>query len=151
MDNLTVEMSRDYVQVIELLKVLPQYKYNLIPKEEIDFFERHKDKTYEFKLNNSMGLAKQNISRRAYACFVNLYYSYIATVEEKKQIELALKQNSIKKKNIQEYLLNQNKNIEQIDNTSEKTESVELIKKEESFVKKVINKIKEFFGFKEMQ
>lgn len=146
MDNLTVAMTREYVEVLEMLKLIPREDFLKIPKEKIQLYEKYKDRNYKFKINPNIDLASQNISRGAYAIFVNLYKEYIATPEEKSNVENRLQSNETKKK---ASVIKSNENI-QIEEVDKPLENVAIVETKDSFVKKIINKIKTFFHMGEV-
>ena len=85
--NDTYECS--YVEVLEILKYIPKEEYDKIPKELIEFFEEHKDKSYKYIYNP----VSPKTLRKTDAIIVSLYKDYIANDDEKKQIEKRLMEN----------------------------------------------------------
>lgn len=45
------EYSRNYTEVLEILKYIPIDEYNKIPKQKIEFYEKYKDRSYEYEYN----------------------------------------------------------------------------------------------------
>ena len=39
------EYSRNYTEVLEILKYIPIDEYNKIPKQKIEFYEKYKDRS----------------------------------------------------------------------------------------------------------
>lgn len=72
-----------YVEVLEILKHIPKKEYEKIPKEKIDFYRTHMNKTYQYEYNPSA----PKTSRITDAIIINLYKNYIASNHEKKIIE----------------------------------------------------------------
>ena len=140
MDNFTIDMARDYVEVLEIIRTLPADERAKIPKTEIEYFEEYRDKMYKFRIDPNVELSQQNISRGAYALFVILYKKYLATPKEITLIDDVLKLNDEKAKR------NINNTIKQEKVISEPTEI--MVVKEESFFKRCLKKIIAFFGFK---
>ncbi len=140
MDNFTLDMARDYVEVLEIIRTLPADERAKIPKTEIEYFEEYRDRMYKFRIDPNIELSKQNISRGAYALFVILYKKYLATPKEITLIDDVLKLNDEKAKR------NINNTIKQEKVISEPTEI--MVVKEESFFKRCLKKIIAFFGFK---
>ena len=85
--NDTYECS--YVEVLEILKHITKEEYDKIPKQLIEFFEEHKDKSYQYIYN----AASPKTLRKTDAIIVSLYKDYIASDDEKKQIERRLMEN----------------------------------------------------------
>ncbi len=140
MDNFTLDMARDYVEVLEIIRTLPADERAKIPKTEIEYFEEYRDRMYKFRIDPNVELSKQNISRGAYALFVILYKKYLATPKEITLIDDVLKLNDEKAKR------NINNTIKQEKVISEPTEI--MVVKEENFFKRCLKKIIAFFGFK---
>lgn len=72
-----------YVEVLEILKHIPKKEYEKIPKEKINFYRTHMDKTYQYEYNPS----SPKTSRKTDAIIINLYKNYIASDNERKIIE----------------------------------------------------------------
>ena len=141
MENFTIEMARDYVEVLEIIRTLPADERAKIPKTEIEYFEEYRDRMYKFRIDPNVELSQQNISRGAYALFVILYKKYLATPEEITLIDDVLK-------------LNEEKARRNIDNTIKQEKVINqpteiMVVKEENFLKRCLRKIKAFFRFKE--
>ena len=85
--NDTYECS--YVEVLEILKHIPKEEYDKIPKQLIEFFEEHKDKSYRYIYNP----VSPKTLRKTDAIIVSLYKDYIANDNEKEQIEKRLMEN----------------------------------------------------------
>ena len=85
--NDTYECS--YVEVLEILKYIPKEEYDKIPKQLIEFFEEHKDKSYRYIYNP----VSPKTLRKTDAIIVSLYKDYIANDNEKEQIEKRLMEN----------------------------------------------------------
>lgn len=85
--NDTYECS--YVEVLEILKYIPKEEYDKIPKQLIEFFEEHKDKSYKYIYNP----VSPKTLRKTDAIIVSLYKDYIANDDEKKRIEKRLMEN----------------------------------------------------------
>ena len=141
MNTNTYECS--YVEVLEILKHIPQEQYNRIPKEKILFYEKNKSKEYKYIYNEQM----PNLSRKANAVLVNLYKEYIADSNEKNKIENILKLNDEKQEiekqkkfNNIDLFKNKNKNKESIKNVS----LIEYSDRHKWYIK-IIDKIKNFF------
>ena len=133
-----------YVEVLEILKHIPQEQYNKIPKEKILFYENNRSKEYTYIYNEQM----PNLSRKATVIITNLYKEYIATASEKNKIEKILELNNKKQEydkqkrfNSMDIFKNKNKN-ETIENVS----LIEYNDKHKWYIK-LIDKIKSFFKF----
>lgn len=142
--------ARAYTEVLEILKHIPQEEFDRIPKSEIQFYEDNCDKSYKYEYNQNITVDKQIISREANTVIVAIYMNYFANEKQKGIIEKILKQNSIEaeKSKAEKYDIDKifEKNKEQ--NVADKSNSDNLpvdISKKESFITKIINKIKSLF------
>lgn len=142
--------ARAYTEVLEILKHIPQEEFDRIPKSEIQFYEDNCDKNYKYEYNQNITVDKQIISREANTVIVAIYMNYFANEKQKGIIEKILKQNSIEaeKSKAEKYDIDKifEKNKEQ--NVADKSNSDNLpvdISKKESFITKIINKIKSLF------
>ena len=57
--------SKAYVEVLEIISHFSEEELKKIPQEKIDFYNEHKDNNYQFKIDPTIDLAEQNISREA--------------------------------------------------------------------------------------
>ena len=88
--------AKAYTEVLEIINHFSEDEYKKIPKEKIDFYENHKDRKYDFKINPNIDLAEQNISRKANAILVSLFRDYFATAKQKEILKNLLQQNQEK-------------------------------------------------------
>lgn len=63
-------------EILEILKYLPKHEYEKIPKEEIEFFEQNKDKSYVFEFNEELSFEEQSILPETQTIIVKLYKDY---------------------------------------------------------------------------
>lgn len=75
--------SKAYTEVLEIIRHFSKEEYSKIPKEKIEFYKENMDKNYNFKIDPTIDLAEQNISREANAIIVLLYRDYFATEQQK--------------------------------------------------------------------
>ena len=92
MNNNTYACS--YTEVLEILKHIPKEQYDKIPKEKIEFYENNKDNEYICIFNENANI--DMVSRQAKTILINLYKDYIASNQEKQNIEEKLKLNEFK-------------------------------------------------------
>ena len=85
-----------YTEVLEILKYLPKEEYDKIPTEEIEYYKENMDREYVFKLDPTIDLGKQNISKEANAVLVTIFRDYFATDKQKKTLNILLSQNQKK-------------------------------------------------------
>lgn len=140
--------QRAYSEVHEILNLLEEDFYNKIPEKILKFFKEERDLEYTPIIDINKPLEEQGLLNRTIAILSILNINYWCESEEEKQEFIAhLKENDeYQEKLIYEKYnpdnLFKNKNIEnEVD-----TQNVEMIVyKEESFIKKILNKIKNLF------
>ena len=139
----TYEMA--YVEVLAILKkYLKENEFNKIPKEKIDFFEKHKDFNYIFNINNELPIEKQSISKKAKAILVILYRDYFANEQQKGIMKQILELNDkIKEKDnhnkIKQFnTLFENKKRHNIENKKETNETNLTEIKKDKWYKRLI-------------
>ena len=139
--------ARAYTEVLEILEFLPKEEYNRIPREKIAFYEKYRDKNYNYKFDEKKTLEEQKISKEANAIIVTLFRDFFATQTQKEKLEIILKQNEKKyqKELIEKYNPD---NIFKNQITNTKLISNEKIVKETAIVeykKSFFEKIKSWF------
>lgn len=141
--------SKAYTEVLEIINHFSEDEYKKIPKEKIDFYEKNKDKDYNFKIDPNVNLAEQNISQSANAILVSLYRDYFATDKQKEILENLLQQNQEKmeKEKYQKYNPNDiftNKSYS--NNTNASNEEVSLVKiKKQTWYRTILDFFKNIF------
>lgn len=134
--------ARAYTEVLEILNHIPEEEYNVIPKNEIEFYKSNCDKNYNYVYDESLDIKDQNISREANAVIVSIYMNYFANDRQKSVINEILKQNTIKNENEKREMYNP-------DNIFKETQSqnlpIEINTEKENFFKKIFNKLKSLF------
>lgn len=141
--------SKAYTEVLEIINHFSEDEYKKIPKEKIDFYEKNKDKDYNFKIDPNVNLAEQNISQSANAILVSLYRDYFATDKQKEILENLLQQNQEKmeKEKYQKYNPNDiftNKSYS--NNTNDSNEELSLVKiKKQTWYREILDFFKNIF------
>ena len=146
-------------EVLEILKYCPKGDVNIIPTHMIDLLNNNKDATYKVEIDPNKSIFKQAIIDETIIMMFIIFRNYWATQEEKDEIDKILNENEISFNDFYSYdkIFNYNNNkqntssespdVPQIDKEnqiSEKTNTY-LIEYKESFIKKIIKLIKEFF------
>lgn len=133
------------VEVYEILKISEEESLKKIPKKFLEFVKENKSDTYIFQLESNKSLSEQNLLHETKVVLATIYREYLADAEEKQ---------TILKKQIEELEKIENQKIEkynseklfdkEIKKDSRNQENVQLLEKkqEESFIIKVINKVK---------
>lgn len=137
-------------QVNEILKYTSPDLRARIPKKVIAYFEYNKSKNFNWKLDRVLPLEKQDLLPVTKEILTVLYKDYMCDDIEKEKIHNILKENEIKYQNELKQKYNpdiifknkeKNTDIEKLENKKEA-----IISYKESFLKKVINKIKLIFN-----
>lgn len=139
--------AKAYTEVLEIINHFSEDEYKKIPKEKIDFYEKHKDRKYDFKINPNIDLAEQNISRKANAILVSLFRDYFATARQKEILKNLLQQNQekLEKEKYLKYNPDNifNKSNSNINDSKDKVALVEI--KNEVWYRKILNFFKRIF------
>ena len=142
-----IEYANAYSEVLEILRYVSIDDYNKIPKKQIEFFENNSNKDYDFFYNPYKTLDEQNVSKRAKAIIAIIFKDYWATDIQREKIKA--KQNydrmQLEKEKQAKYSANhifKNKKTENIENSSE---TLAMIEYKETFLNKIINKVKKLF------
>lgn len=143
------EYSKAYTEVLEIINHFSEDEYKKIPREKIDFFEKNKDKDYNFQINPNADLAEQNISQNANAILVSLFRDYFATDNLKEILKNLLKQNQEKieiekhEKYNPDNIFNNRVNTEKLKDSKEELALVEI--KDQTWYKKILDFFKSIF------
>lgn len=139
--------AKAYTEVLEIINHFSEDEYKKIPKEKIDFYEKHKDREYDFKINPNIDLTEQNISRKANAILVSLFRDYFATAKQKEILKNLLQQNQekLEKEKYLKYNPDNifNKSNSNINDSKDKVALVEI--KNEVWYRKILNFFKRIF------
>ena len=122
-----------------------------VPRKLREVFKNEKLKEYDPIIKKDIPLNEQNLEKKTYAILAMLDINYWCTNEEEKQELIRAYSNNDKNRekelreryNPDNIFKNKTKKFEQEENTEEITSLVKY--KEESFIKKLINRIKNFF------
>ena len=142
-----VEYANAYSEVLEILRYVSIDDFNKIPKEQIDFLKNNSNKDYDFFYNPYKTLDEQNVSKRAKAIIAIIFKDYWATDLQREKIIAKQKYDRMKLEKEKQTRYNsndifKNKKIENIENS---TETFAMIEYRETFLDKIIKKIKKIF------
>lgn len=147
--------EKAYVEVLEVLKYIPQKDYNKIPSEKIEFYNKNKDSKYFYKFDETLPIEEQRISKKARVILISLFRDYLATETQKKEINDKIANNTIEmeKRKRAKYdpsdIFKNEKNSKTSTNTNNlKNIKVVATEKKESIFRKILNKIKIIFKIK---
>lgn len=143
--------SKAYTEVLEIIKYFPKEEYNKIPKDKIEYYKNNMDIDYDFHIDPSIELEKQNISKEANAILVTIFRDYFATDKQKETLKKLLYQNQqkLEQKKSKKYgsiELSDKSSINKY--TKEKQKNVNetrLVEVKENYFVKFINFIKNIF------
>ena len=136
------ESERAYVEVLETIKHMDSDLVKKIPQKLIQFFEEHKDKNYQFKFDENIDIENQKISIEAGSILAMLMLNYIANEQEKNEINNILAENEKKYEEELREKYNPDDVFEDEIKADKTSASNDLIEYKETFLKKLINKIK---------
>ena len=138
-----------YKEIYEILKIFPSELVNKIPKDKIEFFYQNMNYDYEYNISKET-FDGQTMLDETKAILTILFRDYWATPEQKEKL-LNFTKNAeivIEKENREKYNpdnLFKNRSINHIENVQQEQALVEY---KESFLKRIINKIKNLFKLK---
>ncbi|MCL2382872.1 MAG: hypothetical protein FWC79_01555 [Oscillospiraceae bacterium] len=139
--------AKAYVEVLEVLKYVSKADFEKVSKDKIDFYKRHMDTSYEYKIDESLEFEKQVLSDISKAILANIFRDYWATEYQKERI-LAKEKFDVDKLEYEKSQMYDPNNIFKKDsNDIEITkQSVGLIEyKEKNIIGRIFDKIKSFF------
>ena len=144
-----IEYSKALYQINEIIKYMTPNLKSRIPKKFISYFENNKSKDYNWKIDETVPLEKQNLLPTTKEILTVLYKEYICDDLERIELEKTLNNNEIKyqedlRKKYNPDNIFKNKTEEAIDTITE-NESTSVTIYKESFFNKIINKIKLIF------
>ena len=142
-----------YTEVLEILKFMPQYDIEKIPREIIEMMKNKKDNTHQFSVRITDDFSKLNILDETEAIFINFYRDYWATIEQRDKI--IAKQNydiqAFEGRKMEKYnadnLFKKTQTFKEI-NIDEKNNNLPIEHKEKFFTK-FVNFIKKLLSFHE--
>lgn len=147
------ESAKAYREIYEILKYIPQEQVEKLPDEFTDFIEKHMARTYSYEIKNIQEFDNQEMLEETRIILAILYRDYWAEPERKqeiierdnKQIQEHEEKQEAEKKQQAEMEAIQKATIEQ--QNIENKQLTDLVPYKESFIKKMLNKIKRWFRF----
>lgn len=148
--------SKAYVEVLEILKYIPAKEYLKIPQEEILELERYKDNNYEFNYDVNIPFEDQTILKETKVILITLFNKYFLSNVQKAKLKRILNYNDavVNEKKSEKYKYDdifeknssndikniKNNNINNINNSG-----LLMTECKDTFINKIINKIKKIF------
>lgn len=129
-------------EVSVILNHLNKEDYNKIPKDIIEVIEENKDENYNFEIDNEKELREQKLSIKTRAILFNLFRDYLCSDNQR---EIIKRQQQEEREKYQVGKDNLFKNIEQNEEQCVEENTSLISVQKESFIQKLINKIKKIF------
>lgn len=147
------EYSIAYAELLEILKYLDKSDLSKIPKDILLRYIKDKDVNYNFSYNPTLEIAEQNVSRLTLILLANLYIDYLADANESAYIKNQdmLELHEIEKQEQEKYDISNifnEKSIKSHNNSACNTTSLTLVNTKTNIIKKIFEKIKNFFKVK---
>lgn len=142
---LSLQTKNAYSEVFELMKYVDINDLDKIPVDILISIKENRNKEYVPKIN--LENINQSLSKKALALYIGLCKKYIIQDKEEVQaINKILYENEVKKSKDAKYDAFNKTNVDEINVTEEKIEqNKEIVVYEESFIKKIIKKLKSIF------
>ena len=139
-----ISHANAYSEVLEILNSISLQEYNKIPKEIIEVFEKFSNEDYKFTYNPNISLDENNVSDITKTVIAILFRDYWATPYQKQKIiayenydRTKIERIKKEKYDVEELFKNKYHNA--------KKENVSMIKYEETFMRKILKKIRKIF------
>ena len=148
--GVSINIRQAYSEIDEFLGFLSDVQRNKIPQKLREFFKEEKDPNYKKGISSNVPIKNQNLKEETLGiiALLNLQY-WCENEQEKDRLKEVYSQNE---KKYQELLREQynpedifKKRTINIENKQEKIENTQMVEYKETFIKRIINKIKSFF------
>lgn len=135
-------------EVYTILQELNEEEYNKIPPELLNAIEQNRNIQYDYELDVELELKHQPMLPETKAILFNLFRDYLATPVQKGKIikmqKEERKRNELKKQQQHDTDVFASKRKENLNQPL--NEVMQVVEYKESIFKRILNKIKEFFG-----
>lgn len=148
--KITSNYKNAFAEVYEILNLLDKEEYKKIPQDVINVIETNRNCEYNYHINNEIELCKQPMLTETKAILYNIFRDYLSTQNQRQKI--------IEMQNIEREKLEETKraryNSKDIFKRREENKMYNIdtkicnqiiIEKKESFIKKLIRKLKNIF------
>ena len=146
-----VDYNKRLVEVDEILNYLSEEDLLKIPEEVRNAIKENKDKEYFWKYDETKPLKEQDVSRDTIAFLSYLNMEYLLNEQQKEYMQQLheLNEKKLEEAKVEKYgvedLFKRNKPQQEEIKETEQIQEQALVKYKESFLTKVISKIKNFF------
>ncbi len=151
MENTNEIYRCSYKEVFIILNLLPDAEKTKIPKEKFDFYRECMDKDYNTNINLLKPISEQNLLKQTRAILANIFKIYLATEEEKNQLQIKEKreweireEEKRKKYNPDDIFKNVNRELVEKEKNPD-ADDILLVEYKESIFRRIIKKIKNLF------
>ena len=147
-----IDYEKRLVEVDEVLSYLSEEDLNKIPEDIRNLIKENKDQNYKWEFDETKELKDQNLNRDTIIILSYLNMEYLLNEEQKKLMEQIHEYNEKKqeqekheKYKVEDLFTKKEKHDDEI--VKEKSQEQSLIEYKENVFKRIIKKIKSFFGF----
>ena len=148
--NFSSNTRQAYSEVHEFLELLSEEQRQKIPEIQRALFENERDKEYVKKIDISIPLKEQELKEETLAILALLYLQYwCEDEEEKEQLKAIYAKNEV----VYQSMLSQKYKSKDIfnkkeDHSIENNNEIQISESEQTFLKKILNKIMKLFHAK---
>lgn len=150
--NEKILYQKAYKELYCVIQILTEEEKNKIPIELIENIKKNMNSTYDFFIDKDKSILEQNLMPQTQALIIEIYQKYLAPEEDKvkwekyNQICYQKSEQEKRKKYNPENLFK----VEKVEMEEKQINSSEqIIVKNKSFIKRIIEKIKLKFSFKQ--
>lgn len=134
----SIEYSEAIVEVLDIIKHSEKDIVNKIPTKLMEFFENNKSTTYRINLDHTKTIDEMNLKNKTRDIISIIYLNYLCDEKEKQELKMILKENE---KELQEEA-RKKYNPDNIFKNEKTMNNTSITKIKETFLGKIINKIK---------
>ena len=151
---LSVNTRQAYTEIDNFIELLDEYNRNKVPKKLREYFKKEKDNTYTKIIDPNIPIKEQNLKEETLAliAMLNLLY-WCEDEEEKQRLKNIYSDNEIKHQQKLREMYNpddvfKTKNTEVKNELNNTNDELAVIEYKESFLNRVISKIKRFLNIR---
>jgi len=151
---LSVNTRQAYTEIDNFIELLDEYNRNKVPKKIREYFKKEKDNTYTKIIDPNIPIKEQNLKEETLAliAMLNLLY-WCEDEEEKQRLKKIYSDNEIKHQQKLREMYNpddvfKTKNTEVKNELNNTNDELAVIEYKESFLNRVISKIKRFLNIR---
>ncbi len=146
----SIELSESISETLDILKHMKKTDIDKIPKDFLEFLENNQSKDYVPNLDHSKKMNEMNLKEKTKVLLASIYLNYWCDNDAKEEYKKILIENDrkhqeeLKKINNPDNLFKK-KQLENKNEVKIANDSAEMVKYKESFLSKIINRIKKIF------